>query len=563
VVGNKEFSVWLKSDRLEHGKFSGSYTLLGVEGHSRRDSDTGVVFRVNIADEGLEHQVAVFEDLVHHLSPGTWHADVPLPEVWPGGYVGIEVAYVGGGSGLSAAWLDPQIIVPFLSKKATSPNVLLVTADTTRRDDLAPYGSKTATPTLHHLASEGVKFDNAFTVATGTTPSHCSIFTASHSTTHGVYDNKTVLSPELTTLAEVLSDKGYETAAFVSAIPVSSALGLSRGFHSFDEFFGRDLSSGLGNYAFFERRADRTTSRFLDWMSAREKGPFFAWIHYFDPHQPYAPPQNDGSRAPSDPVDRIFENEEGEPRYVSLAQVVGEEFDAETITAYARSRYRDEIAHMDSEFGRIVRQLREQGLYDDTLIVFTADHGENFLEHGVVLALNHAGLFDAVVHVPLIIKFPGGRFGGLSTEELVASIDIAPTILAALGHDIPSSWQGMNILDHIGKEQPEPLRRALVIEGAHRHELSVRSRAWMYREVRAEFRQRQHILDYLGFGENVKELYDLAKYSGEDRDVYPVDEASVLFKRLETFEALGNRVGQPSIEDEEHLKALRALGYVQ
>ncbi|HEX9723278.1 MAG TPA: sulfatase-like hydrolase/transferase [Vicinamibacteria bacterium] len=210
--------------------------------------------------------------------------------------------------------------------------------------------------TLALLASEGARFDNAFTVATGTTPSHSSLFTSSHAMTHGVYNNETILSPELTTLAEVLSQMQYETAAFVSAVPVASALGLSQGFQVFDENFDTDLSNGLGASSQFERSADRTTSTFLEWLDSRDDEPFFAWIHYFDPHQPYAPSSGKHQRgAQSEGIAKLFEDESGAPKYVgdypgatSLLDILRQGIELETVIDYARLQYRGEIANVDA-----------------------------------------------------------------------------------------------------------------------------------------------------------------------------------------------------------------------
>jgi arylsulfatase A-like enzyme len=167
-----------------------------------------------------------------------------------------------------------------------------------------------------------------------------------------------------------------------------------------------------------------------------------------------------------------------------------------------------------------------------------------------------------VVHIPLIIKFPGGRHAGASTEQLVASIDIAPTILAELGSDAPPDWEGSSVLDFIGPGAVRAPRKTIVIEAAEREEISIRSGGWMYREIRAEFRDQQDVQNYLGFGEGVRELYDLTRNPAEDRNVYPDGRASLLLQRLKTFESLVPLDGL-RLENEEHLRALRALGYIR
>ena len=196
-------------------------------------------------------------------------------------------------------------------------NVLLITSDTTRRDQLSVYGGPVATPHLEALGKEGVLFHQAFSVAFGTTPSHTSLFTSSHPSAHGVYDNRSIVGSEQVTLAEVLRDAGYATAAFVSARPVARAVGLAQGFDVYDDVLVRDESSGLGPLARGQRRADVTIDRFLDWFGEGPPEPFFVWLHVFDAHQPYSPPIGSDPLPPGHSpheLERFFRDGKGDPR---------------------------------------------------------------------------------------------------------------------------------------------------------------------------------------------------------------------------------------------------------
>lgn len=295
-------------------------------------------------------------------------------------------------------------------------NVVLVTFDTTRADRIGSYGNdRIRTPTLDGLADEGIRFSNAVSVTPITAPSHSSILTGLYPTAHGVRDNGLfVLEERHRTLAEILREQGYATAAAVGAFPVVSRFGFDQGFDLFDDHLTGMYEDYLGERAipkkelfFDERRAAQVNEAIIPWLEERGNDPFFLWLHYFDPHQPFEPP----------------------PPYDQL---------------YADDLYNGEIAYADSRLGHLLGQLRRLGQLDRTLVVMTADHGEGLGEHNEI---THAVLaYDSTLHVPLIIRPPDiGPEGARVIEERVGVVDIVPTILDLLDTEIPGTLHGHSL----------------------------------------------------------------------------------------------------------------------
>jgi arylsulfatase A-like enzyme/Tfp pilus assembly protein PilF len=281
-------------------------------------------------------------------------------------------------------------------------SVLLVTLDTTRADRLEPYGADDATtPTLLRLAQEGALFERAFATTPVTLPSHASIFTGLDPPAHGVRNNGShYLDESAVTLAEILKSEGFRTAAFVSAAVLDRRFGLAQGFDLYDD----DLSSGGPKEpkAIAERSAAATTDaarRWLDHLAEGER--FFLWVHFFDPHFPYAPPDVFHQRFPDRPYD-------------------------------------GEIAFVDAELGRLLSHQR-LGSLDRAAVVVIGDHGESLGEHGEP---THGMLaYDSSLRVPWIVRLPGAA-GGVRTTEVVGQIDLLPTLLEILGIEPPTRIAG-------------------------------------------------------------------------------------------------------------------------
>ena len=286
---------------------------------------------------------------------------------------------------------------------ATGPNVLLITLDTTRADRLGCYGHTAArTPTLDALAGAGIRFEQAFCQVPLTLPSHVSLLTSTFPPTNDISMNGAgVLSDTLPTLAETFEAHGYRTGAFVAAWVLHSAFGLSRGFDHYDDVAGEASESSLGH----ERPADQVCAAALAWLDRHPETPFFAWVHFFDPHDPYAPPA-DFREQPADPYD-------------------------------------GEIAFADSQVRRLVGWLEANHCRRKTLIVVAGDHGEAFGEHGE----HRHGLFvyDTTMRVPLIFSFPERLPQAKVVSADVRLIDVAPTILDLLGWAPPPEMQGESL----------------------------------------------------------------------------------------------------------------------
>ncbi|HPB58606.1 MAG TPA: sulfatase-like hydrolase/transferase [Candidatus Saccharicenans sp.] len=306
-------------------------------------------------------------------------------------------------------------------KTAPSYNLLLITLDTTRADHLGCYGNKQArTPNLDRLAAEGWRFNRVYCSAPLTLPSHATILTGLEPVAHGVRNNGHYLAAGIKTITEVLVDRGYKTAAFVSSFSVDSRFGLDRGFESYDDTFEENLPFKTNNA---ERRAEATFARFSAWLEKNYQNKFFSWVHYFDPHLPYDPPS---------PYKEDF----------------------------ASQPYDGEIAYMDFYVGKIVEALQAKGLLDKTIIIIAGDHGEGLGDkvekgHGLFL-------YEETVRVPLIIWnkkiFPKPG----TANETVRLLDIAPTILELCGAEVSQlPVQGKSLLPIMEKKERKD-RTALI-----------------------------------------------------------------------------------------------------
>ena len=293
------------------------------------------------------------------------------------------------------------------------PNVLLITLDTTRADHLGCYGyDRKTSPHLDRLAAEGTRFTDAMTQAAVTPVSHASILTGQNPYTHGLRvmhgASQNRLPDANITLAEALRDAGYQTAAFVSAFPVTRRFGLDQGFETFDQDFIVDApeaivsDTGVVNTNRNQRRADRTSDRAIRWLG-HARAPFFLWLHYFDPHDVKLLP----------------------PRAFVRAHARG----GDTPEAQLRDLYDVEILYMDTQIGRVLDTLRQTGRLDDTLVIVTSDHGEGLGDHNW---WTHGILYQEQIHAPLILRGPRVPAGRV-VRSLVRSIDIMPTVLDLVG----------------------------------------------------------------------------------------------------------------------------------
>jgi len=496
------------------------------------------------------------------------------------------------------------------------PTVLLVTIDTVRADHLGCYGHhRRTTPVIDHLSSEGLLFREALSSVPLTTPSHASIFTGLHPRSHAVLGNSWQLDHTRKTMAECFRGAGYRTAAFVSAVVLDPRCGLDRGF----QYYGAIERRGPGavlhrprpgeppgedgrsdpthRMAGRHRRGTETVDEALAWMSAQPgNAPLFVWVHLYDPHQPYDPPE---------PFRRLFGPERGGRNLATILRPAFNErpfdlpeeeqrrdedrrrrsddwvpsrerlIDSRSITVDERQRigelYDGEVALADFQVGRLLAWIKGHGRYDNALIAVLGDHGEVLGEHLDYFGHHHL-LYDASLRVPLAIRLPGGGQGCVMRQP-VSTVDVAPTILRAAGISSPGGIDGRDL-------QSRPLarpvycetylgtaRRALPLDLEHRsvapghgtaiHQHAVRDGRWKL---------------VLAVGpETSPKLFDLDADPGEQTNV--ADDHQALVRALQKHWDLWcadhalprrerNHRSAPGV-DEEMRDRLRQLGYVE
>jgi arylsulfatase A-like enzyme len=585
IVSHADSSIDFELRELRDGEVVGSFALL-----SRGAASSAPARFRGLVRDGAE-VVTLFDERIAPGETRPFRSALP-PDLGEAAVLRLEVAYEESGRGPAplAAWLEPVV------RKTTArgrqapvdrPNIVLITSDTTRQDDLWLYGGPVRTPALEALAAKGFLLTNAHSVAYGTTPSHSSLMTSLPAVSHGVYNNRSVLGPGEPTLAEVLREAGYDTAAFVSARPLARSLGLDRGFDLYDDVFAEEERSGLGFYSRHERRADATVDQMLGWLDRRGESPFFVWLHLFDAHQPYSPPpgwadpylENGSLGEVSDGV-RALASQAGAPRYLKPSEIVDEapEF-LSMLGPLARGLYRGEIAFLAAQVARVIEALARRGIDDQSLVVFVSDHGENFLERGAHLAFEHTGLHREVTRLPLLFRPPGARELGTRHDLLATNTDVAPTIADFAEVEAPSSWAGVSLRPALESgagtagagssrdmaAEAAPGHDHVILEGAHRQEVAVRTPRWLYREVLEPHRSRHGTLHYLGYQPEVPfELYDLSDDPAETRNLYHEDHPELARLRGMIREHLASerRAADP-LASPEHRKALEALGYVE
>jgi arylsulfatase A-like enzyme/Tfp pilus assembly protein PilF len=288
------------------------------------------------------------------------------------------------------------------------PSVLLITVDTLRADRLESYGYDGGkTPTSSGLAREGILFENVLVQTPITLPSHATILTGTYPFYHGVQDVVGRLRSDIPTLAEWFKQRGYKTGAVVGSTVLLEQWGLARGFDFYEDSFP---TQGIRQIDFsrVERPANKVVDIASQWISHNSREPFFLWVHVYDPHDPYVPPKP---------------------------------FQAE----FKEQPYDGEVAFVESELERLMEHLKQQRVYDKTLIVYTSDHGESLGEHKERYHAYY--LYDASLRIPLIFRLPmgisKGRYKpGTRVANQVRSVDIAPTIVQLLGEPVPEWMQG-------------------------------------------------------------------------------------------------------------------------
>lgn len=394
-------------------------------------------------------------------------------------------------------------------------NLLLITIDTLRADHLGSYGkSDASTPAMDRLAKEGVLFEQASTCVPLTLPSHASILTGTYPAFHGAHNNGTYrLDDAAVTLAETLRERGYRTGAVIGAFPLASRFGVAQGFDTYDDTLPPERERQMG---YRQRPADEVSRAGLQWLEAAGGTPFFLWLHYFDPHIPYVPPEPFAARFRDRPYD-------------------------------------GEVAFVDEQVGRVLERVRRPDLAASTLVVVMSDHGEGLGDHGEWT--HGVFLYESTLRIPLLMALPGVLPAGRRVAAPVRSIDVLPTVLDLLRVPIIGDVQGESLRPlYEGRAAPQ---RVVLSETKAPRENYAWSDLAAIREGSLKFIRAPR-----------PELYDLSADPGETGNLYATrsDDASRLADDLRGRLAVVTRRapdgGGPQEPDAETRERLASLGYI-
>lgn len=402
-------------------------------------------------------------------------------------------------------------------EKDFKPNVLIITLDTTRADHIGAYGHKPAqTPNIDRLAREGTLFRYCYAQLPLTLPSHCTLFTGRYPMAHNVRNNaKYFLNNSEFTLAEALQAEKYQTYAVIAAFVLLSKFGLQQGFDFYDDILNpHELAHTFKS----EIPAQKVYEKFSGWLAKNSSQKFFAWVHFYDAHDPYNPPAAFAKRFANDPL----------------------------------GRYDGEIAYVDLYVGKIIDDLRARGILEKTLLLIVGDHGEAFGEHQ---EHGHAIFcYEENLRAPLIFHYPASVAKGKTVLERVSLVDVMPTVLDILEIPIPGAVQGKSFMNLLrGRREKEP--RSVYFES-------------MYGKEEMNWAPLTGIIDknYKYISLPQPELYDLRADPLEKENLFKKKNivARELDKRLGKFMAShSQRCGETRRElTERDKEELQALGYI-
>jgi len=339
-------------------------------------------------------------------------------------------------------------------------NLLIISIDTLRADHLKCYGyDRDTSPHLDQLAKEGVLFENLTAAASWTIPSHMSMFTSLYPSVHRVQTITSQLAAGVPTLAQCLAKSGYVTAGFVTGPPLNHYPGFNRGFQSYDDYsvdqaFEDSIKRTIPDTSVIDRFVTNPviTNLATKWLTAhsRSNENFFLFLHYWDCHFDYIPPA---------PYDRKFDPDyRGPENGRDILQRMSDIAKGISVMdlAHMMALYDGEIAHTDEHVGKVLQLLQDLGLSEKTLVIVLSDHGEGFLEHGL---LGHGNsVYEELLHVPLIMRLPGVIPAGKRIVGNVSHVDLMPTALGLLHLPCLLQTQGIDLSPVILGEKPVPER---------------------------------------------------------------------------------------------------------
>jgi len=446
------------------------------------------------------------------------------------------------------------------------PNVLVVVVDTLRADRLGAYGSTAGlTPFLDSLADRGFVFRNAYAQTSWTNGSIASLFTSRPQSRHRVLTFWDTLADTENTLAEVLSANGFEAGGFNANFLVGTRLGFAQGFDEYDTYSRSTEERGRQKY--YKVRGEKLNEeclRWLDGLPRARRGGIFLYLQYMEPHAPYDPPQ--------ELVDRVLDGRPEPDRGAVNRRMAASNLGvfSDDMLAAVTTYYDAEVMAVDDVLRRLFAELTGRGFLDDTVVVITADHGEELRDHGSVG--HDQTLYQESIHVPLIVLLPG-RDGGARIADIVSLTDVAPTLLDWLGIAKPPSFDGISLLPLMGGRgeswlsrlgfgaQPEDAPKPV---GSAFSELLKEERGLNQVHERAVISATGKLIQRVDGG---SEFYDLTTDPGETR---PDSLAAERRQRLsQALAAFGDRAEEGDVPeaaptlDADTRERMRALGYAE
>ncbi|UCF44073.1 MAG: sulfatase-like hydrolase/transferase [Planctomycetota bacterium] len=410
---------------------------------------------------------------------------------------------------VAAVWFFRASILP--SRKPR--RVILISIDTCRADYLSGYGfARKTTPNIDVVAKEGIVFKNALAPIPLTLPAHCSMLTGTYPLYHGVHDNLEYALAEFnTTIAEILRTRGYSTAAVVSSFVLDEQFGTGQGFDSYNDKFVQPIGPGDS----LERRGEEASRFACSYIDQHQNDPFFLFLHYFDPHNDYIPPEPFASE-------------------------------------YADNLYAGEIAYTDYCIAQVIDKLKSLDLYDSSLIIIVGDHGEALGDHGETYHGYY--IYQSAVRVPFIIRPPKCR-KPKAVDNIVSLVDVVPTILGYLGIEAPAHLQGEDLSDYSADKMPSKEKRYVYCESFDGTYYGCNPLLGL-------------VGDRFKYIETTRpELYDLTQDALEENNLVKKDEKRARFMRKQLHEMISQLISAHSADarielDDQTRTRLESLGYV-
>lgn len=447
-------------------------------------------FRVGVRREGDSADEIAWEARLAGSEAGAFHSARVDLSAWAGEFV--EIALLTGDDGQ----LPEQGLLPFLSEPTLEhaqpqrPNVLLIVADTLRADVLTCYGNpRPITPNIDWLAENGVRYDDVMSAATWTLPSHVSLLSSLYPTEHGVQSKERVPAA-LNNLPKVLRRAGYSTHALTEGVFLTPRYGLDQGFDDFQ----------VGTW-----RARKTFGKAKELIDERD-GPWFLYLHTYQPHAPYISERYWREKWVS-PYDGPLSVPIRNGDWTRLEGVPSDED-----MRFIREMYEAEVAYVDDEIGKLLRHLMASGQTDNLLIALTSDHGESFDEHGI---WGHGtSAYQEQLRVPWILHHPRLFNGGLVVQDPVHLIDVAPTLLSAIGVGVPGDWSGLALDPFPGPDAADRLMFTGFLTQPWRRPATV-LRQGRYKHILFPAAQKNRADDT-----TARMTFDLEKDPGEEQDIW-------------------------------------------